>query len=89
MVAWQRQFGHRPYPPVAVDTTLPEYDEYELRIYDTKRGRHLVAAIEIVSPANKDRPNHRNAFIARCASLFQKGIAVSIVDLVTVRQFNL
>ena len=79
----------RPRPSVDVETTLPDYDEYEVRIYDAKRGRHLVAAIEIVSPANKDRPEHRNVFIAKCAALLQKGGAVSIVDLVTVRRFNL
>ena len=78
-----------PRPSVAIETTLPEYDEFEVRIYDTKRGRHLVAAIEIVSPANKDRPEHRNVFVAKCAALLQKGVAVSIVDLVTVRHFNL
>src|SRR5947209_6114733 len=76
-------------PSVAVETTLPDYDEYEVRIFDARRGRRLVAAIEIVSPANKDRPEHRNAFVGKCAALLQKGIAVSIVDLVTVRQFNL
>ena len=78
-----------PRPSVAVETSLSDYDEYEVRIYDAKRGRHLVAAIEIVSPANKDRPEHRNVFIAKCAALLQKGVAVSIVDLVTVRHFNL
>lgn len=78
-----------PRPTVAVETTLPDYDEYEVRIYDAQRRRHLVAAIEIVSPANKDRPEHRNVFVAKCAALLQKGVAVSIVDLVTVRQFNL
>jgi hypothetical protein len=72
-----------------VETTLPDYDEYEVRIHDTKRGRQLVAAIEIVSPANKDRPEHRNVFVGKCAALLQKGVAVSIVDLVTVRHFNL
>ena len=77
------------HPSLAVETSLPDYDEYEVRIYDAKRGRHLVAAIEIVSPANKDRPEHRNAFVGKCAALLQKGVAVSIVDLVTVRQFNL
>jgi len=76
-------------PSVAVETTLPDYDEYEVRIYDAKRRRHLVAAIEIVSPANKDRPEHRNIFVAKCAALLQKGVAVSVVDLVTVRHFNL
>jgi Protein of unknown function (DUF4058) len=76
-------------PSVAVETTLPDYDEYEVRIFDARRRRHLVAAIEIVSPANKDRPEHRNIFVAKCAVLLQKGVAVSIVDLVTVKHFNL
>jgi hypothetical protein len=74
---------------LVIETEMPDFDEYEVRIYDAKRGRHLVAAIEIVSPANKDRPEHRNAFVGKCAALLQKGVAVSIVDLVTVRQFNL
>jgi len=74
---------------LAIETEVPDFDEYEVRIYDAKRGRHLVAAIEIVSPANKDRPEHRNAFVGKCAALLQKGVAVSIVDLVTVRHFNL
>lgn len=76
-------------PSVAVETELPDYDEYEVRVYDARRNRRLVAAIEIVSPANKDRLESRNAFIAKCAALIQKGIAVSLVDLVTVRHFNL
>jgi Protein of unknown function (DUF4058) len=76
-------------PSLAVETNLSEYDEYEVRVFDARRGRHLVAAIEIVSPANKDRPEHRNLFVAKCAAMLQKGVAVSIVDLVTVRHFNL
>ena len=63
--------------------------EYEVRIYDTARGRRLVAAVEIVSPANKDRPEHRRAFVAKCASLLQQQVSVVVVDLVTVRHFNL
>ena len=35
-----------PQPSVAVETTLPDYDEYEVRIYDATRRRQLVAAIE-------------------------------------------
>jgi hypothetical protein len=45
--------------------------------------------IELVSPANKDRPESRQAFVAKCAALLRKGIAVSLVDLVTIRRFNL
>lgn len=78
-----------PQPSVAVETTSPDYDEYEVCIYDARRSRRLVAAIEIVSPANEDRPEHRNVFVAKCAALYLKGVAVSIVDLVTVRHFNL
>ena len=78
-----------PAASLAIETEVPDFDEYEVRIYDAKRGRHLVATIEIVSPANKDRPEHRNAFVGKCAALLQKGVAVSIVDLVTVRHFNL
>jgi hypothetical protein len=63
--------------------------EYEVRVYDTKAGRRLVAAVEIVSPANKDRPEHRRAFIAKCAALLQNRVCVVIVDLVTTRTFSL
>ena len=78
-----------PTPSVSVETMLPDFDEYEVRIYNANRRRHLVAAIEIVSPANKDRPGSRNVFVAKCAALLQNGVAVSIIDLVTIRQFNL
>jgi len=76
-------------PAVAVETEPPDEYEYEVRIFDVERERRLVAAIEFVSPANKDRPESRHAFVAKCAALLRKGIAVSIVDLVTIRRFNL
>jgi hypothetical protein len=79
----------RAAPVVRVETDLPGDDEYEVRVYDATRGRRLVAAIEIVSPANKDRPEKRNAFVGKCHALMRKGVAVSIIDLVTTRQFNL
>jgi hypothetical protein len=78
-----------PEPTVAVETEFPDFDEYSVRIYDAERGRQLVATIELVSPGNKDRPEKRNAFVGKCAALLQKGVAVSIVDVVTPRQFNL
>jgi hypothetical protein len=78
-----------PRPTLTVATDVPELDEYEVRVYDTRRGRRLVAAIEIVSPANKDRPEHRRAFVAKCAALLQQRVSVTIIDLVTTRNFNL
>lgn len=76
-------------PVVAVETEPPEEYEYEVRVFDLNRERRLVAAIELVSPANKDRPESRDAFVAKCAALLRHGVAVSLVDLVTIRRFNL
>jgi hypothetical protein len=78
-----------PRPTFAVATDLPDQHEYEVRVYDTRRHRRLVAAVEIVSPANKDRLEHRRAFVAKCAALLGQHVSVAIVDLVTIRQFNL
>ena len=78
-----------PEPTLALDLDPTEFYEYEVLIFDQERGRELVAAIEIVSPANKDRPETRQAFVSKCAALLQKKICVSIVDLVTIKHFNL
>jgi hypothetical protein len=78
-----------PQPTATIEADLAEQYEYEVLVFDEERGRSLVAAVEFVSPANKDRPEHRQAFVAKCAALIQKGVCVSVVDVVTVRQFNL
>lgn len=78
-----------PAPTLSVEADLSEQDVYEVQIYDTERGRRLVAAIELVSPSNKDRAETRDVFVGKVASLLQKGVCVSIVDLVTVRLANL
>jgi len=49
----------------------------------------LVAAIELISPGNKDRPESRRAFAAKCASYLYQGISLIIVDIVTERSANL
>src|SRR5882724_4513301 len=72
-----------------VDADLAEQYEYEVRVYDQAHGRQLVAAVEIVSPANKDRPESRRAFVTKCAVLLHQGVCVSMVDLVTTRNFNI
>src|SRR5262249_12348031 len=56
-------------PTVAVETELLSTDEYEVRVYDVRRRRRLVAAIEIVGPANKDRVEHRQTFVAKCEAM--------------------
>jgi len=78
-----------PQPTLVLDAELEEQYAYEVLIFDHTRNRQLVAAIEIVSPANKDRPENRRVFVAKCAALLQEHVCVSIVDLVTIRRFNL
>lgn len=78
-----------PAPTLTVDAEFPDQNAYEVLIFDLARERRLVAAIEIVSPANKDRPESRQLFIAKCFDLLRQGVCVSIIDLVTTRQFNL
>jgi hypothetical protein len=78
-----------PRPTLTLETDLSESDEYEVRIFDEERGRRLVAAIELVSPSNKDRPESRRAFLAKVEALLNKEVCVAIVDVVSARQFNL
>jgi len=76
-------------PSLTLQPTLPGQDVYEVRIYDSRRNRRLLAAIEIVSPSNKDRPENRGAFVNKCAELLKNDVSVSIVDVVSTSNFNL
>lgn len=78
-----------PKPTLTVDADLAEQYEYEVLVFDSTTDRQLVAAVEFVSPANKDRTEHRRAFATKCAALLQKGVCVAIVDPVTSRRSNL
>ena len=76
-------------PTISVETDLDDQAEYTVRIYDQHQARKLVAVVEIVSPANKDRPENRSAFTTKCAAFLQSGVSVTIVDIVTTRHFNM
>jgi hypothetical protein len=77
-----------PEPTLTIETDLPGQPEYEVRVFDNER-RRVVAAVEFVSPGNKDRPEHRRTFAAKCVALLKEGISVTIVDPVTTRRANL
>lgn len=76
-------------PAVLLDTETPDPPEYEVRVYDERRARRLVAVVEIVSPSNKDRADHRETFVAKCHALLHQGVCVTVVDPVTERGGNL
>ena len=64
-------------------------DDIEVQVFSTVTGATLVAAIELVSPGNKDRPETRQAFAAKCVSYLTRGIGLIVVDIVTNRLANL
>jgi hypothetical protein len=77
-----------PRAAVSCEIEFDEIDTYEIQVHDTVLGQ-LVAAIELISPANKDRPAARHAFAVKCASLLYAGVAVTIIDIVTNRHTSL
>ena len=78
-----------PKPTITLEPELPEQDIYEVRIYDSRRNRRLIAAVDLVSPSNKDRPERRDTFVAKVATLLKNDICVTIVDIVSTLNFNL
>jgi hypothetical protein len=79
------------WTPPAAEHAIPALfpDTFEVRIFQTRGGRTLVGAIELISPGNKDRSDKRQAFAAKCASYVHQGISVVLIDIVTGRRANL
>ena len=76
-----------PKTSLILPTVFP--DDIEVQVFSTTAGAVLVAAIELVSPGNKDRPDTRQAFAAKCVSYLTCGIGLIVVDIVTNRLANL
>lgn len=64
-------------------------DAFEVRVLADTGGATLVGVIELVSPANKDRPEQRRAFATKCAGFLHQGVSVVVLDVVTTRAANL
>ncbi len=69
------------------EVKFPARDSFEVRVEDGRR--RLVAAIELASPRNKDRPDSRRDFAIKCAAYLQRQVSVVIVDVVTDRHSDL
>jgi hypothetical protein len=74
-------------PAMTFDAFFP--DRVEVLIFQTEAGPTLVAAVELVSPRNKDRRVGRRAFAIKCANYLRHGIGLVVVDVVTNRRANL
>lgn len=77
-----------PQPSVTVPLDFTDLDLFEIHIRPEGSAR-LAAAIEFVSPANKDRPANQRALAIKCASYLQQGASVILVDIVTNRKGNI
>jgi hypothetical protein len=78
-----------PRPAAAVPLSFGGLDLFEVQVFNDEEGPRVVAAVELVSPANKDRVAHRQMFAVKCASYLQQDISLVIADVVTERSGNL
>ncbi len=79
-----------PTPPalsIAVD--WPSLDDVQVEVFQDDGDPRLAAAIELVSPRNKDRPTAREAFSGKCADHLRHGRGLVVIDVVTTRRANL
>jgi Protein of unknown function (DUF4058) len=74
-----------PAPPLVAALDVAALDTVEVQVFEEEEGPRLVAAIELVSPANKDRATHRHAFAVKYAAYLLRQIGLVVVDAVTSR----
>jgi hypothetical protein len=79
------------WKPETAPRTMPLVfpDHFEIRVIERVGGMKLVAAIELVSPGNKDRAEECRYFAHKVSAYLQQGIAVVVIDIVTTRKTNL
>jgi hypothetical protein len=78
-----------PAPALAVAVDLAAVDGVEVHVFADEGDPRLAAAIELLSPRNKDRPAARQAFAVKCVGYLQQGSSVVVVDTVTTRRADL
>ncbi len=76
-------------PRVRLGTQIEIEDIFEVQVYDNEHGERLVAAVELISPGNKDRPQSRHDFVVKCANLLKAHVSLVLIDIVTDRHANL
>jgi hypothetical protein len=85
---------HGPATPAETPSTGPPSPEYEAEqeivatfTVDPQRALHidlhglLIAALEIISPRNKDRPAARERYLGRYAGYLRQGVHLLLVDV--------
>jgi hypothetical protein len=83
----------QPWTPTAPGMTIavewPVTDDVRVEVLTDDGDPRLTAAVELVSPRNKDRPRAREAFAAKCADYLCRGCGLVVIDVVTTRRADL
>ena len=82
----EHQAWAAPVPALAVAVDLPAVEGVEVQVFADDGDPRLAAAVELLSPRNKDRPAARQAFAVKCVGYLQQGSSVVVVDTVTTRR---
>jgi hypothetical protein len=75
-------------PALTVSLDFPPLELVEVQVFWDEGDPQLKAAVELVSPRNKDRPEARRLFAIKCVSYLYAGSSVVVVDTVTSRKAN-
>jgi hypothetical protein len=75
-----------PAPALAVAVDLGIVDGVEVQVFADDGDPRLAAAVELLSPRNKDRPAARQAFAVKCVGYLQQASSIVVVDTVTTRR---
>jgi hypothetical protein len=78
-------------PPEAALTValdFPALELVEVQVFYDEDDPQLKAAVELVSPRNKDRPQARRTLAVKCLSYLQAGSNLVVIDMVTSRRAN-
>ena len=75
-------------PVKTIDFSLTT-DVVEVKVFRDFCDLPLVGVIELVSPANKDRPESRDAFVSKCDAFLRDALGLVMVDIVTKYRANL
>ncbi|MFO0953779.1 MAG: hypothetical protein U0835_22010 [Isosphaeraceae bacterium] len=78
-----------PEPELSVAVEWPEVDDVRVEVLTEEGDPRVAAAVELVSPRNKDWPRVRDAFAFKCVEYLRHGCGVVVVDVVTSRRADL
>jgi len=78
-----------PAPGLALAVEWPAADDVRVEVLTDDGDPQLAAAVELVSPRNKDRLRAREALAAKCADHLRRGCGLVVIDVVTTRRADL